>query len=274
MTIAAPTDDDIRPTLEVIEFLARSANRVFILDALATGPIDRRELATETGFSRATLSRTLTAFEERGWVISDHDRFTLTQLGHFVADEFGRVVKRMAVVPGLGEVAQWFPDDRYGFDLADLATATIVRPKKEDALAPTNNVVKRIDAAGRVRMMSYSMLPDTLEACWRKVEDGDFSLELLLDPAVIEAIHGHPTMASQFQELIANYASTVYQSAGDLPYVVIVADDVVNFCLRDADGAPQAMIDTTEPAIHEWAEATIDAHCATAEQIRARSLSS
>lgn len=59
----APLDD--------IAFLARSAHRVGVLDALAEGQRERDQLRDATGASSPTLGRILADFEERHWVARD-----------------------------------------------------------------------------------------------------------------------------------------------------------------------------------------------------------
>lgn len=274
MTIYASRDEDIRPRLEAIEYLARSANRVLVLEFLTGGPVDRREITDSTEFSRATLSRTLTEFEHRGWVSRSGNRIQLTVLGEFVAAEFGRLLDRMGVVEELRDVIRWFPDGGYGFDLSLLSTATIVRPKKEDALAPTNNLVGRIESAEHVRIMSYSMLPDTLETCWRMVTNGSQEVEFVLEPPVLNVIENNPTMASHMEDLIESGAADIFTYQRDLPFVVIIADDAVNLCLSGQDGSPHAMIDTTDDEIHGWAERTYESYRREAVPLESETLRS
>lgn len=54
--------------LDEIEFLARSAHRVGVLDVLAAGPRDRDDLRTATGASSPTIGRVLSDFEDHRWI--------------------------------------------------------------------------------------------------------------------------------------------------------------------------------------------------------------
>ena len=76
-----PAHDGPEPALEEIEFLARSHNRVRVLDALTDGPLGRYELEDATGVARATLGRILDDFAERGWVTEADRTYRHTQLG-------------------------------------------------------------------------------------------------------------------------------------------------------------------------------------------------
>ena len=122
------THTDVSSTpLEEIEFLARSPNRVSVLDALTRGPMGRYEIEDATGVARATLGRILDDFEDRGWVREDDRQYRTTQLGAYVSREITTVLERFEPVPALNEVAQWFPEDGFGFDLKRLAGATVAK---------------------------------------------------------------------------------------------------------------------------------------------------
>ena len=71
--------------IESIEFLARSPHRVGVLEALADGPTDRRDLTETTGASSPTVGRILADFEDRQWLVRDGPTYALTALGEYVA---------------------------------------------------------------------------------------------------------------------------------------------------------------------------------------------
>jgi hypothetical protein len=47
----------------------------------------------------------------------------------------------------------------------------------------------------------------------------------------------------------------------------MIADDVVHLLLRDDSGVLQASIDTTAPAVREWAIETFDTYWASADPL-------
>jgi predicted transcriptional regulator len=187
-----PPPDVLEAPLEEIEFLARSSNRVSVLDALTRGPVGRYELEETTGVSRATLGRILDDFGERDWISEDDRQYQTTQLGSYVAREFKRVLERFEPVPELNEVAQWFPEDGFGFDLRNLAGSEIVRSTKRDALAPTAHISKRIRTAEKVRLITYSVLPGVMDECWRGAVDGGLEPESVLDGGALDSLGDVP----------------------------------------------------------------------------------
>lgn len=253
--------------LEELEFLARSPNRVRVLDALTRGPIGRYDLEEATGVSRATLGRILDDFAERAWISAEDRQYRTTQLGAYVAREFGTALERFEPVPELNEVAQWFPEGGFDFDLGCLAGATTVRSTRNDALAPTAHIAKRIRTADRVRLITYSVLPGVIEACWRETVDGDLELESVLDGGAFESFGTDPQMIERAQEMVQTGQSEVFLYHDDIQSTVFIVDDVVLLCLSGGEGAPLAVIETDDEAVRAWAESTIDDHCREADRV-------
>lgn len=64
--------------LEDIAYLARSEHRVPTLVALTVRPRSRSELWEMAGVSSSTIRRTLTEFENRGWVRKEGYKYEAT----------------------------------------------------------------------------------------------------------------------------------------------------------------------------------------------------
>ncbi|WP_435348121.1 helix-turn-helix transcriptional regulator [Haloarchaeobius sp. HRN-SO-5] len=244
--------------LEEIEFLSRSPNRVRVLDALSGEPRGRYELEDSTGVTRATLGRILDDFVERGWVREDDRRYQTTQLGAYVSREINHVLERFEPVPALNEVAEWFPEEGFGFDLGNLAGSTVVRSTRSNALAPTAHISKRVRTADQVRLITYSVLPGVMGECWRGIVDGRLELESVLNGGAVESFGADPQLIEQAREMAETEQSEVYLYNGDIPSTVFVVDDVVLLCLSGGEGAPRAVIETDDEVVRSWAETRID----------------
>ncbi|WP_458209911.1 helix-turn-helix transcriptional regulator [Haladaptatus sp. NG-SE-30] len=262
-----PPSNLLGAPLEELEFLARSPNRVSVLDALTQGPTGRYDLEETAGVTRATLGRILDDFEERGWVIEEDRQYETTQLGAYVSREIVNLLESFEPVPALNEVAQWFPEEGFDFDLKHLAGAKIVRATRNDALAPTAYISKRIQTADRARLSTYSVLPGIMEVCWRGTVDGDLELESVLDGGAFDSFGTDPQMVERAQEMFETGQAEVFLYHGDIPFTVFIVDDVVLLCLSGGEGAPLAVIETDDEVVRSWAESTIDDHCREGEQI-------
>jgi predicted transcriptional regulator len=258
VTHTMSTSDLLGAPLEEIEFLSRSPNRVSVLDALTRGPVGRYELEETAGVTRATLGRIFDDFEERGWVTEVDRQYETTQLGAYVSRRIIDLLESFEPVPALNEVAQWFPEEGYDFDLGRLAGAKIVRATKNNALAPTAYISKRIQTADRVRLITYSVLPGIMEMCWRETVDGDLELESVLDGGAFDSFGTDPQMVERAREMFQTGQSEVFLYHGDVPSTAFIVDDVVLLCLSGGEGAPLAVIETDDETIRSWAESTID----------------
>lgn len=255
-----PTANDPDPTLEAIEFLARSKNRIVVLETLTDGPMERHELEEATGIPRPTVTRILNDFTTRGWSSSSNRTHELTQLGAYVTDEFTTFFERMRVATTLDDVVEWLPEEPFDFDLACLTSAEIVRPQKTDASAPTTRIVRRLEAADRAQVMTYTILPEAFRVCREKTVEGDQELEVVFDPETVTTLATDPRNIEQAREMLETGRVSFYASKRPVPYVLVIPDDeVVVICLTGSDGVPRAVIDTDDETILSWARDEFEA---------------
>ncbi|WP_158059582.1 transcriptional regulator FilR1 domain-containing protein [Halorussus halophilus] len=167
-------------------------------------------------------------------------------------------MERFDPVPALNEVAQWFPEEGFDFDLGHLAGAKIVRATKSDALAPTAHISTRIQSADRVRLITYSVLPTIMKDCWRESIDGTLELEGVLDASAFENFESNQQLVERAQEMFQTENTEIFLYHGDIESTVFIVDDVVLLCLSGGEGAPLAVIETDDEAVCSWAESTID----------------
>ncbi len=100
--------------IEEIEFIASSKHRVGVLEALAEGGHDRRDLESMTGAHSSTIGRVLSDFEERRWIERNGPTYELTPLGEYVADQFADLCDAMEIEGKLRAVWQWLPREMEG----------------------------------------------------------------------------------------------------------------------------------------------------------------
>ncbi|MFC7138135.1 hypothetical protein ACFQRB_19980 [Halobaculum litoreum] len=90
---------------------------------------DEPGFRTATGASKATVSRALTAFEDRDWVDRTGSRAALTPLGDVVAEAVASLTATLGTAADLRGVVDHLPLDDLGFDLGRLSGATVVTPR-------------------------------------------------------------------------------------------------------------------------------------------------
>jgi predicted transcriptional regulator len=250
-----PAASDVGSALDDVQFLTGSANRVLVLEVLADGPVDRRDLREAVGISQPTTSRTLAEFEERGWVTHDGRTFRTTQLGTHVARTLSTFVSEMKGVRRLRDVVRWFPEEEFGFDLGQLSTAEIVSVSNADVDAPISHLARQLQGATEVRALSHGIASSLIRASAREPAGTG---RWVFDSKVLEVLRADPEMATRVRAALDAGRMDYYCYDGDVPFNVVVADETVNLCLTGDHGAPKAEVQSEDEAVLAWADSIIE----------------
>ena len=235
------------------------ARRWPVLDALREGPLDRRDLQGRVGVSRPTIHRQVRALDEDGLVTKRDGVFVLTPVGELPAAEFARTFEVMDTVSALSRVVRWLPIPEFDFDFDRLRDAEIVLPHPNDPFAPTRRLVRRINAADRIRMVTYTFLPEGNPATRQCFVEADQYFEGVLDPKLVETICADPSSAAHLQELLTQ-GRRIAVAPEPVPIILTVADGTVLIGTVDEGGSPQGVIMTDDDVIRTWAEETVDGY--------------
>ncbi|WP_101296759.1 helix-turn-helix transcriptional regulator [Halegenticoccus soli] len=250
----------MEPALEDIEFLALSANRVEVLDALSDGPHTRRDLADRIDASQPTLGRVLRDLEARNWIARDEREYEATATGRLVASGFTDLLEIVETERRLRGVVEWLPADAMEFDLRRLGDATITTPSQTKPNAPVERVLELLRRANDVRILSHAFNAQSLEVVRRRTVEGEQTFEGVFSANAVEAVAEDAALCRQLRELVASDAAEVRIVDGEIPLAVTITDDLVNFLLRDEDGLLQAALDTDDQTVLSWARATHERH--------------
>lgn len=245
---------------EEIEFLARSDHRAGVLDALADGPCDRRELYDVTGASAATMGRILADFEDRQWALRAGRQYELSPLGEFVAERFAELRDAMATQRELRDVWQWLPLDLDGFGIELFDDPVISRPGPAYPYEPVERVANLIGGTETMRGFGMAMVKaSTLEAFFGQIRDG-LTCEYVYPPQVFEEILAWDETRVAEAADRENYTPLLHDHLplGDWCGVCLF-DERVSFCCYEPEtGMLRALIDTDAPETYDWAESVYE----------------
>ncbi|WP_255195934.1 helix-turn-helix transcriptional regulator [Halorarius litoreus] len=246
--------------IETIEFLARSAHRVGVLEELADGPRSRADLRAATGASSPTMGRVLSGFEAERWIVRDGSTYSLTPLGEFVATRFLELRDAMETERKLQAVWQWLPREMEGFSVDLFADAVVSHPGPGYPYEPVERLTQLIQRTSRLRGFDSIVFKSiNNETVCRAVLDG-MELEYVYSPAALEgtlAWNPERVLEAASQENCRVYVHD------DLPdgnrCGLGIADDRVGICCHDVEtGALTAVVDTAAPEARAWAIATFE----------------
>lgn len=257
-----------------VAYLARSENRVVVLEALTEEPRSVRELRECSETSRTTLNRLLTEFEERDWARRDADgAYRATPQGHHVAVQFERLVASMATVRELGDASSVFPptelavgDTEAVFDLGAFGDVTVHRTTRMEPDKLYDAWTDRIRESSTLRILAGAGPTETGNAViHEEVISGRTEttavcsaplVELFLDPD-----RGHATPEDIRDRHEAG--GRLYRYAGSVPSNVSIFDDAVFVSNRQADTA----IETENETVRAWAIEFFERYLAAAEMV-------
>jgi predicted transcriptional regulator len=265
-----------RTPLDDVEFLARSAHRVEVLQTLASGPWTRPDLHDKTGISQPTLGRVLGSLEERHWVERDGREYVLTAFGELVVKDFSGLLGTVETVQRLGEVIPLLPTEQMDFDARLFCDATVTTPTTGDVFRHVRRVETLVYDADHLRLLSTTVAPGSPKEHLDRIEKflaGGQVVESVLTINTLDQSMADPEIAEIFAEITSFDRVQLYLYEGTIPQMVGVSDGITFLVPFDDQGMPAAVIETTNETIRSWAEATIDEYIAKSTKLTADILS-
>ena len=253
--------------LEQISFLTRSNHRIRILTGLLTaGSLTRREFRERLDASRSTVTRTLSALEERDLVVRTGDEYRLTPSGTIIADAVDDLVATVELTDELSTFIEWFPYSEYDIALEHFREAEITASTDPDPYAPSRKHAAAIRVASSYRMMLSSIDLQLVRSVGDNVEAGELELELLVPPSMEETI-STGEFASTLGSQIEAGGMTVYVTDKPVPfYLGLSGDRDVQIGVEDDEGFPRALLETGHEPLCEWAEGVYAEYRETARE--------
>jgi predicted transcriptional regulator len=251
--------------LDAVEFLARSENRVRVLELLADRPHDRRELAEAVGVSRVTAQRILDDFERYEWVSAEGQTYRVTEVGSIVSEAFGSLLETMESTQRLAAIAPWLPAE-FDVDLRRLTDARITLPTHGDPIAPVRHLTALIDEAASVRGLGAGIAPDALRADRDRVVDGGQSFEIVFSEDVLAVIGSDARMSGWLREML-DAGATVYRHV-DVGLLVGEFDrEEVGLGVADESGIPRGFVESCDSEVLDWFDRTFERYRSEAEPV-------
>lgn len=269
--MAGDSEDRRAAALEDIAYLARSANRLQLLEALANGAETRGGLYDQTGIARTTVDRIVNELEDRGWVERTADgTYTATPTGKQVAAEFMPLVESLAVVRMLGDTIDWIQRAEPMIDLQHFADATVRRPESADPMAPTAYLTERLAEADTFHCLVGVAPPLGFETTMRDgaVERG-MAVEHVITTSEYAYLCEHPDRVRRWREYIRAGAN-VYRYDGTVPCNLLRLDETVYIGNSQAErGETYTLIESDDPAVRSWANGIIETYRDRADPLAA-----
>ena len=261
--------------LEEIGFLANSANRVRVLDALAGGPGSRRELQEETGVPRSTAARVLDDAEDRGWVDSEGSRYRLTSTGEARVSEFRDYLETTRGMRHLGEAIEWLPEPARSLDYRHLRNATVTTPTGDNPTAQFDRGMELLRDAEEYRGLTQNSLPQYMTELRDRVVQGELDFQGVIEREFVDVLSDDPERAALWNDI----ADRMWLYDGHVPLNMHVVDGtaMIWLCDENHDGEDvivQGLLESGHPAVVSWAESLYEEYRSESEPMKLEMLPS
>lgn len=240
--------------LDDIAYLARSEHRVPTLVALTARPRSRSELWEMAGVSSSTIRRTLTEYEERGWITKHDYKYEATELGDFIASAAMDLIERVETEQQIRDVWHLLPGEENGFSVEMCTDATVTVADAENPYRPLDRFRSLIKETDRVRFVrcDVALIEPCLEEFRNQALEGT-EIQFIDSAAVVRRARASGPDAFADALDSGNVEIWVHD---DLPsYGVGLLDDRTVVTGYDAEsGTVRVLVDTDSEAAKQWAE--------------------
>lgn len=251
-----------------IAYLARSANRVEILETLVTGPHTARDVEAATDVPRSTLERIISELDERGWAErATEGGYTATTAGEFAVAEFTPLVESMAALRALGDAVDWLPGEELSIGLHHFGDVTVRTPESNNVTAPAAHMTKLLREATEFACLVRIAPPLGFEITMRdRAVDGRLTTEHVITEDELDYLTDQPDRVRRWREYLEADVD-VYCYDGDIPCNLFVIDETVLIVDREPEVC--AFIESENETILEWARDLIGTYRTKAEPLGA-----
>lgn len=223
-----------RDVLEDVAYLARSPNRVRVLEALVTEPRSTRSLREATDTTKTTLNRILNEFDERSWAHRTADgQYGATPQGEHVSVQFRELVDSLAAIENLGEDIAVLPanemtiGDRDGLPigLRLFADATVKRQRPEAQGVGREELLDAAHHSSTINVLTDMSPPRVLGRILEdRILDGHLSGTLVCTTGLIEYLQEGQEPPADWGSLIES-GFDLYRYGNTVPANIAVFDE-------------------------------------------------
>jgi predicted transcriptional regulator len=247
---------------EGVAFLTGSDGRVAVLRALAESPCRPCELGERTDASRTAIHRSLSGFEERGWVRKRDERYALTATGRHVFEQYDD----LATAVHHGDRFSGFLSE---FRLADdlpfpFEGEVCVSTPTEPQVAADFFLDNLPSGADSLRGFSPVLTQDLVETFEPTVRAGT-TVELVYDEVLARrALEAYP---ETMELAMASESVTIHVVEESIRSGLALFDDQIFLKAYGPRGGLRACLHSTDQQLLDWGDDWFDRKTAETESL-------
>ena len=240
-----------------------------VLDALADGSRDQRDLRDALDVSRSTAYKALRELEDAGLVRqADDGRYGLTQYGSLVHRRHSEYVARTRRLAAARTVVEALPDDLLVplsfVERGELVVATPHAPER-----PLERFRAESSQCHDYRVLSPIAVPRFLPTIHDRVERDDLVIELLVGSGAVEYLREY----DRLDDALAEDGFDLLRTDESFEFGVLVCEDreLAALFAYGPQGGVAGMFLSDAPDAYRWADRTYRRYRETATPVEPRS---
>ena len=238
------------------EVLLEVVRRVPILQALSDKSARASDIVEMVDMSRSTVHRATDSLEEYGILERVGEEYCLTNLGRILFEEEKRFEKQTSTALALAPFLNTITLNGDGIPIEHFVDATITRRKPRQPHTTIHRIIKLIEQADRLQMLSTVISPVYVDVGYREMMDG-MEIEAIFEPEVANLMLSE--YSEKAQQTIATGNFKVYAKAG-LPCELFIFDSKMGMAAHNQNGNAEVLIECEDAAAVRWAESLYQKH--------------
>lgn len=225
-----------------------------VLDVLASGPKDQRDLRDALDVSRSTAYKSLRELEDAGLIRqTDQGVYRLTQYGSLAHRRHSEYVGRIGRLSEARVVVEALPDDLLVplsfVERGHLVVATPHAPER-----PLERLNTEANRSHEYRVLSPIALPRFLPAIHERVEHDDLAAELLVETGAAEYLREY----ERLDEALVTDGFDLLRTDQSLEFGLFICDDrdIAALFAYGPQGGVVGMLLSDASDAYRWADRT------------------
>jgi predicted transcriptional regulator len=242
---------------DAVEFVKRAE----LLSFLRTTSADADTLDRNLSASRSTIHRATQSLTDQGLVEKVDGVFELTSVGAVVAARTEAFQRQLDAVDRLEPLLEVIDAEAVDLPLEHLADATVERPRPGRPHVVVGCLDDLVADAESMRMFSGVVSSVYVDIAYEAVRNGT-EIQAVFRRGVVGDLFCEHAGKSREAARTGRFEVRIHD---DCPFELFLFDDRVGLSAHDERGLPVAFVETSDPAVVEWAESCFARYWGAAE---------
>ena len=254
----------MKEAVSAIEYVTRSIHRVRVLEQLRSGERTRGELEASIDASSRTIRRVTDGLSEAGWVEQTTAGFALTPTGTVFAEEFAETLSKTETLLKLQPFFRWFPRDVCSLSPEAFEDATVTVRKPHSPYEPVDRALNRVSGTDTIRTIAPINAPFYNETYYKAIMEDSASAVTVLSEEVLSMLQRD---GDALEDVMQTGRVEIYVYPDPISFGLLITDEVVAIGAYDDDGTMQALVESADETIRQWAIDTFEKYRKAATEI-------